>query len=174
MVLELKAPHGTDGAQLLALWPVLLSYALSFAFVAIYWINHHTLLHDVRHVGVAALWSNMALLFVLSLTPFATAYLGENEFGRLPVLLYALLQFACAACYWLLAGAIAAQHRGDAGYEAHHRAETPKNLVSLGLYTVACVVALLVPWLSLLILAGIGLSYVIPTAFWRKETSGGA
>ncbi len=84
MVLDLKVPHGTSWADLTTLVPVFLSYVLSFAYVAIYWNNHHHLLYTVRRVDGLILWANTNLLFWLTLVPFATAWMGENNFAALP------------------------------------------------------------------------------------------
>jgi len=86
MVLELKAPHGTDWSDLAKLAPGFFSYVLSFAFVAIYWNNHHHLLYTLTRVNGTILWANTHLLFWLSLIPFATAWAGENQFAPVPVL----------------------------------------------------------------------------------------
>jgi uncharacterized membrane protein len=88
MVLEMKPPHGADLAALSALWPVFLSYLLSFIYVAIYWNNHHHFFHLVERVDGAILWANVHLLFWLSLIPFATAWMGENHNAPLPTALY--------------------------------------------------------------------------------------
>ena len=92
MVLELKVPHAENGAATLAdlvpLIPVFISYVLSFVFVAIYWNNHHHLLHVAGRVTGGILWANIHLLFWLSLVPFVTAWRGENHFAPLPVALY--------------------------------------------------------------------------------------
>src|SRR3954451_5465277 len=88
MVLDLKVPHDVSLAALLPLTPVFLSYVLSFVFIAIYWNNHHHLLQAMKQVNVQVLWANTHLLFWLSLTPFATASMGENEFATWPVALY--------------------------------------------------------------------------------------
>ena len=86
MVLELKVPHDASRSATIApLWPVFLSYVLSFIIVGIYWNNHHHMLHSVKHVTGAVLWSNLHLLFWLSLMPFATGWMGENHFAPLPV-----------------------------------------------------------------------------------------
>src|SRR6188508_388348 len=85
MVLELKAPHGIMLADLKPLVNVFLSYILSFVFVCIYWGNHHHLLHTVHHVNSKIIWSNMHLLFSLSLIPFSTAWMGANHFATYPV-----------------------------------------------------------------------------------------
>ena len=81
MVLELAIPHGAEIGDLLPLVPVFLSYVLSFVFLGIYWNNHHHLLQAVRHVDGGVLWANMHLLFWLSLIPFTTAWMGENQFA---------------------------------------------------------------------------------------------
>src|SRR5881398_3531577 len=100
MVLEMRAPRGTDITALRPLIPVFLSYVLSFVFLGIYWSNHHHLLQAVRSVNGGILWANLHLLFWLSLTPFATAWMGANHFSSLPVAVYgAVLLFAAIAYY---------------------------------------------------------------------------
>ena len=84
MVLEMKVPHGTDAAALAPLWPVWLSYVLSYIYVGIYWSNHHHMFHTVERVNGAVLWANLHVLFWLSLVPFTTGWMGENHFAPLP------------------------------------------------------------------------------------------
>ncbi|MFZ1631131.1 MAG: TMEM175 family protein, partial [Anaerolineae bacterium] len=91
MVLELKVPHDATPNALIPLIPVVLSYVLSFVFVGIYWNNHHHLLQAIRHVDGAVLWANLHLLFWLSLIPFVTAWMGENQFAPWPVALYGVV-----------------------------------------------------------------------------------
>ena len=102
MVLELKVPHEATFAALAPLWPVLLSYVLSFVYVGIYWNNHHHMLAAARHVSGGALWANLHLLFWLSLFPFATAWMGENHFAAAPVAAYGVVLLMAAIAYWLL------------------------------------------------------------------------
>jgi uncharacterized membrane protein len=102
MVLELKVPHGADWASLEKLWPVFLSYVLSFIYVAIYWNNHHHLMHVVRQVNGAVLWANTHLLFWLSLVPFATGWMGENQFATLPVAIYGVTLLMPGIAYYTL------------------------------------------------------------------------
>jgi uncharacterized membrane protein len=106
MVLELKVPHGADFAALAALLPVFLSYVLSFAFVAIYWNNHHHLLHASKRINAAVMWANMHLLFWLSLIPFATGWMGENHFAELPVAIYGVALLMPALAYYVLQACI--------------------------------------------------------------------
>ena len=102
MVLEMKVPHGEAWADLAKLWPVFLSYILSFVNVGIYWNNHHHMLHAVKKVNGAILWANLHLLFWLSLMPFATGWMGENHFAPLPVAVYAFDLMMCAIAYVIL------------------------------------------------------------------------
>jgi uncharacterized membrane protein len=102
MVLELKVPHSASLAALLALWPVFLSYVLSFVFLGIYWNNHHHMLHAVGRISGRNLWANLHLLFWLSLIPFVTGWMGENHFATGPVALYGVVLLCAACAYWLL------------------------------------------------------------------------
>jgi uncharacterized membrane protein len=102
MVLELKVPHGDTLEALAPLAPVFLSYVLSFVYLAIYWNNHHHMLHTCREVTGAVLWANLHLLFWLSLFPFATGWMGENHFAAMPSALYGLVLLMAAVAYFLL------------------------------------------------------------------------
>src|SRR5437868_2127773 len=96
MVLEMKAPYGTSLASLRPVFPVFLTYILSFVYLGIYWNNHHHLLHATQRVNGAILWANLHLLFWLSLVPFTTAWMGENHFESLPTAIYGIVML-CAA-----------------------------------------------------------------------------
>ncbi|MBP6300057.1 MAG: DUF1211 domain-containing protein, partial [Arenimonas sp.] len=113
MVLELKVPHGDSLLALKPLLPVFLSYVLSFLYVAIYWNNHHHLMHTVKHVSASILWTNMHLLFWLSLVPFATAWMGENHFASMPTALYGFILLMAGFAYWLLQKAIIRSHGNE-------------------------------------------------------------
>jgi len=107
MVLEFKVPHGAQWADLLPLWPIFLSYVLSFVNVGIYWNNDHHLLHATKHVNASILWANMNLLFWLSLMPFTTAWMGENHFAAIPLALLGLpwlagLLLAAVSLIWFI------------------------------------------------------------------------
>jgi uncharacterized membrane protein len=107
MVLEFKLPESANPKDLIQVLPKLISYLLSFVFVGIYWVNHHHLIHTVRRVSPAILWSNMNLLFWLSLVPFSTAWMGEHLHEPFPVSLYAGILFLSGMSYDLLRRAIA-------------------------------------------------------------------
>ena len=113
MVLELKVPHGSDWSVLAKLLPVFLSYVLSFVYIAIYWNNHHHLLHTVSKVDGRILWANTHLLFWLSLIPFATGWMGENNFARYPTALYGVALLMPAIAYYILQRAIIRSHGKD-------------------------------------------------------------
>jgi uncharacterized membrane protein len=102
MVLELRVPHGTDWSSLVPLWPVFLSYLLSFVYLGIYWNNHHHMLHVTRRVNGGILWANLHLLFWLSLVPFVTAWMGENHFAAVPTAAYGIVMLAAAFAYVIL------------------------------------------------------------------------
>ena len=102
MVLEIKTPHDTNWTSLVDQLPVFLSYLLSFMFIGIYWGNHHHLIGVLSRVNAAIIWSNMNLLFWLSLIPFATGWMGENHFARNTVILYAILLLVCGFAFTIL------------------------------------------------------------------------
>jgi len=106
MVLELKAPEEPGFAHLWRLWPTFLAYLLSYAYVAIYWVNHHRLFGHARGVTSGLLWSNIVLLFTLSLVPFSTAYLGEHHFARDATVLYLISLLLPSLAYMALQNAI--------------------------------------------------------------------
>ncbi len=109
-VLELKVPHGEDLASLHPLWPVFLSYVLSFVYIGIYWNNHHHLIKAARRVNGAALWANLHLLFWLSLLPFTTGWMGENHFAQWPTCLYGANLLAAALAYSILQAVLMRLH----------------------------------------------------------------
>jgi len=102
MVLELKVPHGDGFEALLPLWPVFLSYVLSFMYIGIYWNNHHHMLKASARISGGVLWANLVLLFWLSLFPFATAWMGENHFAAKPSAVYGLVLLMAAISYSVL------------------------------------------------------------------------
>ncbi len=114
MVLELKVPHAAEFSALQPLIPVFMAYLLSFVYIAIYWNNHHHLMHTVQHVSASILWANMHLLFWLSLVPFASGWMGENHFAAMPTALYGFVLLMAGFAYWLLQKAIIRSHGPEA------------------------------------------------------------
>lgn len=161
MVLELKVPHGVGWEALSELWPIFLSYILSFANVGIYWNNHHHMFQAVKHVGGWVLWANLHLLFWLSLMPFTTAYMGENHFAGFTVFLYALDLLACAVSYTLLVIALIGQHGVESDF-ARAIGKDTKGKISLVGYLLAIGASWFAPVVSLLFLAAVALMWIVP------------
>ncbi len=163
MVLELHAPEGHGLAQLWALWPVFLAYALSYAYVAIYWVNHHRMFAHATRVTNALVWSNIALLFALSLVPFATAYLGEQEFSRDATLLYMSVMMLPAFAYVWLQTVIRRAGKQDEAAQAYHQRTLRKGMVATLIYATGIVLALLVsPWAGLACAGIVALMWFLP------------
>jgi len=161
MVLELQVPHSTTLEAIVALWPAFLSYVLSFVNVGIYWNNHHHMLHAVKHVTGAVLWSNLHLLFWLSLMPFATAFMGENHFAPLPVALYGGDLLMSAVAYFILVRALVASHGRDSEFAARIGSDW-KGKIPLVAYAAAISLAFTHAWVSLAIYAGVAAMWFIP------------
>ncbi len=161
MVLQMKVPQGQDLPALAPLLPVFLSYVLSFAYVGIYWNNHHHMLHTVQQVSGSILWANLHLLFWLSLFPFATGWVGENLFAPLPTAVYGAVLLLAAAAYFILQSVIiAAQGPQSALKQAVGR--DWKGKTSLLSYLVALGVSLFVPWLAHALYVAVALLWLIP------------
>jgi uncharacterized membrane protein len=147
MVLELKVPHGADPVALIELLPVLLSYALSFIFVGIYWSNHHHLFHVVEQVNGAVLWANLHLLFWLSLIPFVTGWMGENRFAAWPVAAYGCVLLCAAIAYFILVRTLLLRHGRDS-LLAIALGSDFKGKISIVFYVVAIPLAFYDTWLA--------------------------
>jgi uncharacterized membrane protein len=158
MVLDLKAPPEAEPSALVPLIPALLSYALSFLFVGIYWNNHHHLLQAARHVDGLSLWANLHLLFWLSLTPFVTSWMGQTTFRPWPVAAYGTVMLMAGLAYYLLAHALVAQH-GPGSPLALALGRDRKGKLSLVIYALAIAVSWAAP------LAACAL-YVLVAAIW--------
>lgn len=161
MVLELKVPHGDRLEDLAPLWPVFVSYVLSFIYVGIYWHNHHHMLHSVKHVNGAVLWSNSHLLFWLSLTPFTTAWMGENHFATIPVAVYGVGLVMNAVAYTILVRLLIRSHGRNSDFAARIGSDT-KGKLSLALYISAVGLAFVNSWISLAIFFTVAAIWFIP------------
>ena len=161
MVLEMKVPHRTDMAGLAALAPVFLSYVLSFVYVAIYWNNHHHFFHLVPHVNGPILWANLHLLFWLSLIPFATAWMGENDLMPLPTALYGFGLLMCAIA-WVVMQAAIIREQGSTSPLKRALGRDLKGKLSPLLYLAGMGLAFVLPLLSMAIYAGVALMWLVP------------
>jgi uncharacterized membrane protein len=162
MVLEMKVPHGDNWAALANLWPVFLSYVLSFLYVGTYWNNHHHLIQASCRINGATMWANLHLLFWLSLMPFTTGWMGENNFARLPTILYGMNLMVCALAYFVLQTVLARLHGPDSPM-AIALGRDVKGKVSLLLYGVGIAMASrLQPMLGCAVFAGVSLMWLLP------------
>ena len=161
MVLELRVPHSADFADLGALWPVFLSYVMSFVYVGIYWNNHHHMLHVVHKVTGGVLWANLHLLFWLSLTPFVTAWMGENHFAPVPTALYGVVLLMAAIAYWILQRRILLSE-GPESLLARAVGTDLKGKASPILYLIAIPAAFVSVWISAACYVGVALWWLVP------------
>jgi len=160
LVLELKPPAGDRLSDIAHEKGRLLAYLLSFAFVAIYWVNHHHLFQVVHRIDGRTLWANIHLLFWLSLTPVATSWLGRGVHEG-PVAAYAAVQLGCAFAYTLLTLALLALHDDDSHLRRAIGADR-KGRISLAAYVVAFALAFVVPWVSVGVFVAVALLWFVP------------
>jgi uncharacterized membrane protein len=161
MVLELAPPHGADLAALQPLIPTFLSYVLSFVYLGIYWNNHHHLFQVVKQVDGRVLWANLHLLFWLSLVPFVTGWMGENDFSAWPVALYGLVLLLAAVAYFFLTQALLALHGPDSVLAAALGRDF-KGKVSLLIYLAAIPLAFVNEWLAEALYVLVAIIWLVP------------
>lgn len=175
MVLELAPPHGSTLDVLVPLWPKFLAYIMSFAYIGIYWNNHHHLLQATRAVTGRVLWANLFLLFWLSLVPFTTAWMGENDFAPVTVALYGTSLLMPAVAFLLLVTAIV-RVPGQSPALAQELGRDMKGKVSLATYAIGIPIALFVPLLAVALFVGVAVLWIVPdTRFERvvvREATG--
>jgi uncharacterized membrane protein len=161
MVLELKVPHGASWSTLAGVLPNFISYVLSFIYLAIYWNNHHHLIHTVTRVDGAILWANSHLLFWLSLIPAATAWMGENLLAPLPTAVYGVVLLMPAIAYYLLQRTIV-RKQGAHSMLASALGSDMKGKLSPVLYIAGIALAFIAPWLSILIYVSVAVIWLVP------------
>ena len=161
MVLELKPPHGAELAALRPLLPVLLSYVLSFLYLAIYWNNHHHLLRAIKRINGAIMWANLHLLFWLSLVPFVTAWLGKNHGGAWPTALYGGV-LLMAGCAYLLLQRVIVRSQGRSSALAAALGADWKGKLSLACYAAAIMLAFINQWCSDALYVLVALMWLVP------------
>jgi uncharacterized membrane protein len=161
MVLEMKVPHEVELAALKSIWPIFLSYLLSFTYIGIYWNNHHHLLHTVTKVSGGILWANLHLLFWLSLFPFTTGWMGENHFAPTPTAFYGVVLLMAAVAYYILQRAIIARHGQDSLLAAAIGPDW-KGKLSPVLYFSAIPLSFVNPWIANGIYILVALIWLVP------------
>ncbi len=157
MVLELRQPAGDSFADLLELGPTVLSYVLSFAFVAIYWVNHHLILHDAETVNIGILWCNMVWLLVMSFIPFATAWVGAYPTSWVPVSLYFFDMWLACVTFHLMSYLIACE--AGKGHEFH---PSIRSDISMLTYLMAALVGGFCPIVGYIAVAAVTCWWIFP------------
>ena len=169
MVLEMKVPHGDNLEDLKPLLPIFMSYVLSFIYIGIYWNNHHHLMQVVQKVSGTVLWSNIHLLFWLSLVPFATSWMGENHFSKWPVILYGFILTMAGVAYYILAHCLTTIHGKDS-ILAKAIGKDKKGVTSIVLYVVGIIAAILIhPWIGLSFYVIVAIIWFIPDRRIEKK-----
>lgn len=161
MVLELKVPEGDTFESLRSIGNVFLSYVLSFVYIAIYWNNHHHMVHTVKRVDGRILWANFHLMFWLSLVPFTTSWLGDSGFAKAPCIVYGANLFAAGGAYFILQGMIV-RSQGENSALARAIGRDLKGKLSVLLYLVAIIASYSWPVVGMSIYAVVALMWFIP------------
>jgi uncharacterized membrane protein len=161
MVLELKVPHGDGWETVQPLVPALLTYVLSFVYLGIYWNNHHHMLHATDRINGAILWANLHLLFWLSLVPFTTGWMGENQFAPLPSAVYGGVLLMAGIAYLVLQTAII-RHQGPQSKLKAAVGNDIKGKISAVLYVVAILLAFVHQAIADAIYVCVALMWLVP------------
>jgi uncharacterized membrane protein len=171
MVLEIKTPHDTSWTALREQLPVFLSYLLSFIFIGIYWGNHHHLISVVIHVNAAIIWSNLNLLFWLSLIPFATGWMGENHFAQNTVVLYAILLLVCGLSFTILQICVERVSKNNPKLVQAFALVMQKSIFSVVCYCIAIALAYYNTLFSAVIFCIVAVRWLIPDKNIEKAVS---
>jgi len=163
MVLELRPPEGVSWEAIRPLAPKLCGYVLSFVFVAIYWNNHHHLMHVVERINGKALWANTHLLFWLSLVPGATAWMGDQHAASLTVATYGVVLLLSGVAYTILTRVLLAIHAPDSPL-AKALGRDWKGKLSVVGYAVAIPFAFVNRWVSIALYVAVALTWLVPDA----------
>ncbi len=161
MVLELKIPEAPTFEALQGVFPVFISYILSFIYVGIYWNNHHHMLHSVTRVNGNILWANLHLLFWLSLVPFATGWMGENHFAKATMTVYGAILLMAGVAYWLLQSLII-RSQGENSILKKAIGRDIKGLSSPALYILGIAFSFFNEWLSGAVYIFVALMWLVP------------
>ncbi len=161
MVLGLQTPKGTTWSSLRPDLASLLTYALSFVYLGIYWNNHHHMLAAVSRVSGGALWANLHLLFWLSLVPFSTSWVSRSRFAGTPMVLYGLILLAAAIAYYLLQSALL-RAEGDDSRLRRAIGRDVKGKISPLLYCLGIGLTFASRWFGLALYVLVALIWLVP------------
>lgn len=162
MILELKIPHSTSWSEIYALYPYFIPYILSFLFIAIYWVNHHHLIHTLKKVNYKILWSNNVLIFFLSLVPWATGFMGENHFEKNSVIVYTIICLLPALAFSVLSKSILSSDVTNSDVINVLNSMKKKEFFSQILYGIAIIFSFFIPIVSLICIFVVSCSWIIP------------
>ena len=162
MVLEIKIPHEASISAMLELVPVFISYVISFLVIAIYWVNHHHLLHTIKRVNSRMLWGNFALLFPLSLIPFSTGWIGENYNEQLPMTVYCINMFLCGFGAYILQMCITAKLPANDAVFVIIKRNMKKTVFSVVMYIISIACSFFYPAVCLILIGLVAIAWVIP------------
>ncbi|MFL6426904.1 MAG: TMEM175 family protein [Acidobacteriaceae bacterium] len=168
MVLELKTPGSADPRMLLHEWPIFISYIISYFYIAVYWINHHHLFHRVKHVDLPILWSNIALLFFLSVIPFFTEWMESTRLSPFPTAAYAATMLVAGAAFSVLDRAVGRQGIGEDELVLLRRAAIRKNMIAICIYAVAIPIAFYRSSISLALTFLVAVVYAVPSLWVER------
>ena len=162
MVLELHAPEQPGLAALWHLWPTFFAYVISYNYIAIYWVNHHRMFGHARTVNNSLLWSNIVLLFALSMIPFSTAYLGKHFGDPLASVVYAISLLVPSFAFLWLKASIARSGSQSADSQAYYRATTRKGFFAAAIYALAVLLGMIWPYVGVTLAGLVGLFWIVP------------
>lgn len=168
MVLELKVPHGDDPGALQPLWPVFISYMLSFIYIGIYWNNHHHLLHAANRINAKVMWANMHLLFWLSLLPFASGWMGENHFAQWPTALFGVILLMAGMAYYILSNCLVSLH-GEESTLGKAVGNDVKGKISVVIYVFAICLTFFNKWVGLGLYGLVAFIWILPDKRIEKK-----
>ena len=168
MVLELKVPEGFTFASLKPLYPKIISYIVSFVYVGLYWNNHHHLFQIVQKVNGKVLWSNLNLLFWLSLMPVTTNWIGESHFERDPIIAYGVVLIMCSISYNIVEYFVIQIEGEDSALKKAVKSKS-KEYISTALYFLGIGLSFINPYISLLLYGTVAIMWLIPDRRIEKE-----
>jgi Predicted integral membrane protein len=168
MVLELKVPEGFTFASLKPLFPKIISYIVSFVYVGLYWNNHHHLFQIARKVNGKVLWSNLNLLFWLSLMPVTTNWIGESHFEKDPIIAYGVVLIMCSISYNIVEYFVIQIEGENSALKKAVKSKT-KEYISTALYFMGIGLSFINPYISLLLYGTVAIMWLIPDRRIEKE-----
>ena len=168
MVLELKAPDQPGFPALWPLWPTAISYAVSYLFIAIIWINHHYLMRFVSRPTLGLIWINFVHLFMVSLLPFATAWIARTRLASSPVVFYAGLFVCIDIAYNFFEREVLVRADATQVSERTRRIARRRSLGVLASFTIAMLVAFVAPRLAFGLICGALILHLRPEAHGNR------